>query len=154
MRDDMRAKMKSWHHNLEQKWLRIETRSLGHGWKGGEIGVGFGDDESNTILRGRTWIEPEKSSAHSWLRNLEIIQQWWPFDKDLLRQFDFLDEQGTWIIIYNIREDDEGSPELDFDTVEHILSSVRRPGRNDSRGVVGMLSIPIVGSNTFYHRSC
>ncbi|XP_051133114.1 protein MICRORCHIDIA 7-like [Andrographis paniculata] len=118
MRDDMRGKMRFWHHNVEQK----NTEKI---W-------------------GRTWIEPEKSSAHSWLGNLEIIQQWWPFDKDLLHQFDFLDKQGTQIIIYNIWEDDEGLPELDFDTVEHILSLVRRPARNDGRGVVGVIEANFV----------
>ncbi|XP_051116073.1 protein MICRORCHIDIA 7 isoform X2 [Andrographis paniculata] len=82
----------------------------------------------------RTWIKHEKSSAHSWQRNLEIIQQWSPFDnyKDLLRQFDFLEEQGTRIIIYNLWEDDEGSPELDFDTVEHDIQ-IRGASRDESQ---------------------
>lgn len=38
----------------------------------------------------------------------------------LLLQFNFLEDQGTRIIIYNLWEDDQGSPELDFDSDEHV----------------------------------
>lgn len=40
-------------------------------------------------------------------------------------QFNFLEDQGTRIVIYNLWEDDEGKLELDFDTDPHVISLAR-----------------------------
>ncbi|GLT86740.1 hypothetical protein SLE2022_048590 [Rubroshorea leprosula] len=42
-------------------------------------------------------------------------------EQDLLHQFDFIKDQGTCIVIYNLWEDDEGELELDFDTDKHDI---------------------------------
>ncbi|XP_031124249.1 protein MICRORCHIDIA 7-like [Ipomoea triloba] len=68
--------------------------------------------------RGESWDMMVRSSANDWKRNLETIVQWSPYvsEDDLLEQFKLLNDQGTRIIIYNLWEDDEGLPELDFET--------------------------------------
>ncbi|KAL8535060.1 hypothetical protein ACS0TY_010907 [Phlomoides rotata] len=70
------------------------------------------------VRKEKAWIKYVKSNSECWQRNLETIIQWSPYEseEDLLQQFEFLKEQGTRIIIYNLWEDEEGSPELDFDT--------------------------------------
>ncbi|GFP98170.1 morc family cw-type zinc finger protein 3 [Phtheirospermum japonicum] len=72
---------------------------------------------------GETWNMRVRSSSDCWQRNLETIVQWSPFEteEDLLGQFDFLSDQGTRIIIYNLWEDDEGLLELDFETDPHDI---------------------------------
>ncbi|KAG9144744.1 hypothetical protein Leryth_017223 [Lithospermum erythrorhizon] len=64
-----------------------------------------------------TWILMARSSLDDWKRNLNTIVQWSPYEneEDLLHQFDFLEAQGTRIIIYNLWEDDTRMQELDFD---------------------------------------
>nr|GMD97989.1 protein MICRORCHIDIA 7-like [Ipomoea batatas] len=68
--------------------------------------------------RGESWDMMVRSSANDWKRNLETIVQWSPYvsEDDLLEQFKLLNDQGTRIVIYNLWEDDEGLPELDFET--------------------------------------
>ncbi|OWM89797.1 hypothetical protein CDL15_Pgr024545 [Punica granatum] len=73
--------------------------------------------------RGQYWDKVIRSSFDDWSKNLETILQWSPFtsESDLLKQFDFMKNQGTRIIIYNLWEDDEGQLELDFETDPHDI---------------------------------
>ncbi|GMI99719.1 hypothetical protein like AT5G50780 [Hibiscus trionum] len=74
--------------------------------------------------RGQSWTKMSRSFEDDWNRNLEIIIRWSPYtsETDLLEQFNFLkDNHGTRIVIYNLWEDDEGQPELDFETDEHDI---------------------------------
>ncbi|XP_019184626.1 PREDICTED: protein MICRORCHIDIA 7-like [Ipomoea nil] len=73
--------------------------------------------------RGESWDMMVRSSANDWKRNLETIVQWSPYvsEDDLLDQFNLLNDQGTRIIIYNLWEDDEGLPELDFEADKHDI---------------------------------
>ncbi|KAK6160441.1 hypothetical protein DH2020_003822 [Rehmannia glutinosa] len=76
---------------------------------------------------GETWNKRVKSSAGCWQRNLETIVQWSPYEseEDLLGQvFNFLKDQGTRIIIYNLWEDEQGLLELDFDSDPHSYTSI------------------------------
>ncbi|VFQ93280.1 unnamed protein product [Cuscuta campestris] len=84
--------------------------------------------------RGESWDMMIRSSVNDWNRNLETIMQWSPYlsEDDLLQQFDFLNDQGTRIIIYNLWEDDEGSPELDFDTDQHDIQ-IRGVNRDEKK---------------------
>ncbi|KAK3223724.1 hypothetical protein Dsin_010749 [Dipteronia sinensis] len=68
--------------------------------------------------KGNSWNKIIRASRDDWNKNLETIAQWSPYknEEDLIQQFDFLKNQGTRIIIYNLWEDDEGNLELDFDT--------------------------------------
>ncbi|KAK9050894.1 hypothetical protein SSX86_027519 [Deinandra increscens subsp. villosa] len=68
--------------------------------------------------RGGKWEVMVKSSNADWERNKATIVRWSPYSSEerLLQQFDFLKDQGTRIIIYNLWEDEEGQLELDFDT--------------------------------------
>ncbi|KAF2286457.1 hypothetical protein GH714_017048 [Hevea brasiliensis] len=80
------------------------------------------------------WNKKIRSSLNDWNTNLEIILQWTPFltEEDLFQQFNFLEDQGTRIIIYNLWEDDEGCLELDFDTDPHDIQirGVNRDEKN------------------------
>ncbi|CAK9324858.1 unnamed protein product [Citrullus colocynthis] len=72
-------------------------------------------------------------SKDDWNRNLEIIAQWSPYSIDeLFEQFNFVKDQGTRIIIYNLWEDDEGHLELDFDADSHDIQirGVNRDEKN------------------------
>ncbi|XP_065874642.1 protein MICRORCHIDIA 7-like [Euphorbia lathyris] len=62
------------------------------------------------------WIKAGRSSE-DWDATFDIIFKWSPFatSQDFLNQFNFLETQGTRIIIYNLWEDDEDNLELDFD---------------------------------------
>ncbi|GAV86321.1 LOW QUALITY PROTEIN: HATPase_c_3 domain-containing protein, partial [Cephalotus follicularis] len=84
--------------------------------------------------RGQGWNKMIQSSVDNWNRNLETIVQWSPYatENDLLQQFNFLKDQGTRIIIYNLWEDDEGNLELDFDTELHDIQirGVNRDEKN------------------------
>ncbi|KAL4385553.1 hypothetical protein GQ457_15G003210 [Hibiscus cannabinus] len=74
--------------------------------------------------RGQSWTKMTRSFEDDWNRNLETIIRWSPYtsETDLLNQFNYLkDDHGTRIIIYNLWEDDEGKPELDFETDEHDI---------------------------------
>ncbi|KAH0462567.1 hypothetical protein IEQ34_010142 [Dendrobium chrysotoxum] len=64
------------------------------------------------------WHQMERSSSVAWKTNMDSIVQWSPYssEADLLQQFNFMFDQGTRIIIYNLWEDDEGQLELDFVT--------------------------------------
>ncbi|KAK4763631.1 hypothetical protein SAY87_013069 [Trapa incisa] len=68
--------------------------------------------------KGQVWEKVIRSSSDDWSSNLETILQWSPFtsERNLLKQFDFIESQGTRIFIYNLWEDDEGKLELDFET--------------------------------------
>ncbi|KAL3655953.1 hypothetical protein CASFOL_000349 [Castilleja foliolosa] len=83
---------------------------------------------------GESWNKLVRSSSDCWQRNLETIVQWSPFEteEDLFRQFDFLSDQGTRIIIYNLWEDDQGLLELDFDTDPHDIQ-IRDANRDDKK---------------------
>ncbi|XP_057777022.1 protein MICRORCHIDIA 7-like [Salvia miltiorrhiza] len=83
---------------------------------------------------GEAWSQHVKSSSDSWHRNLETIVEWSPYETegDLLQQFDFLSEQGTRIVIYNLWDDDLGSPELDFETDQHDIQ-LRGDERNEKK---------------------
>ncbi|TXG56007.1 hypothetical protein EZV62_017320 [Acer yangbiense] len=67
---------------------------------------------------GKSWNKIIRASRDDWNKNLETIVQWSPYknEEDLIQQFDFLKNQGTRVIIYNLWEDDEGNLELDFDS--------------------------------------
>ncbi|KAL0918762.1 hypothetical protein M5K25_010793 [Dendrobium thyrsiflorum] len=64
------------------------------------------------------WHQMERSSSVAWKTNMDSMVQWSPYssEADLLQQFNFMFDQGTRIIIYNLWEDDEGQLELDFVT--------------------------------------
>ncbi|KAE8736369.1 amyloid beta A4 precursor protein-binding family B member 1-interacting protein-like [Hibiscus syriacus] len=71
-----------------------------------------------------SWTKMTRSFEDDWNINLETIIRWSPYasETDLLEQFNFLkDHHGTRIIIYNLWEDDEGKPELDFETDGHDI---------------------------------
>ncbi|KAJ0243403.1 Protein MICRORCHIDIA 5 [Hirschfeldia incana] len=80
------------------------------------------------------WKEITYNSTDEWYDNLETIVKWSPYSSQeaLFEQFDFLEEQGTRIVIYNLWEDDEGKLELDFDTDPHDiqLRGVNRDEKN------------------------
>ncbi|KAJ4882926.1 hypothetical protein Rs2_33019 [Raphanus sativus] len=80
------------------------------------------------------WKEITYNSTDEWFDNLETIVKWSPYSSQeaLFEQFDFLEEQGTRIVIYNLWEDDEGKLELDFDTNPHDiqLRGVNRDEKN------------------------
>ncbi|GKU96204.1 hypothetical protein SLEP1_g9468 [Rubroshorea leprosula] len=81
--------------------------------------------------REQGWTKLVRSSEDDWNRNLETIVQWSPYlsDQDLLHQFNFIKDQGTRIVIYNLWEDDEGELELDFDIDKHDIQ-IRGVNRN------------------------
>ncbi|KAK4413170.1 protein MICRORCHIDIA 7 [Sesamum alatum] len=83
---------------------------------------------------GETWNMQVKSSSDCWQRNLETIVQWSPYEseEDLLRQFNFLEDQGTRIIIYNLWEDELGSLELDLDSDQHDIQ-IRGANRDEKK---------------------
>ncbi|KAM7480181.1 hypothetical protein LguiA_028394 [Lonicera macranthoides] len=72
------------------------------------------------------WHKMIRSSAGDWEKNVETIVRWSPFssEADLLGQFNQMKEQGTWMIIYNLWEDDQGLLELDFDSDQHSYASI------------------------------
>ncbi|CAH8389946.1 unnamed protein product [Eruca vesicaria subsp. sativa] len=80
------------------------------------------------------WKEITYNSTDDWFDNLETIVKWSPFStqQELFDQFNFLEDQGTRIVIYNLWEDDEGKLELDFDTDPHDiqLRGVNRDEKN------------------------
>ncbi|KAM7483478.1 hypothetical protein LguiB_008061 [Lonicera macranthoides] len=69
------------------------------------------------------WHKMIRSSAGDWEKNVETIVRWSPFssEADLLGQFNQMKEQGTWMIIYNLWEDDQGLLELDFGSDQHDI---------------------------------
>ncbi|KAL9421128.1 hypothetical protein AB3S75_038650 [Citrus x aurantiifolia] len=84
--------------------------------------------------RGEHWDMLVRSSPEDWSRNLETIVQWSPYtsEEDLTQQFNFVKDQGTRIVIYNLWEDDEGKLEMDFDSDPHDiqLRGVNREEKN------------------------
>ncbi|CAA2933333.1 Hypothetical predicted protein [Olea europaea subsp. europaea] len=84
--------------------------------------------------RGDTWNKMVRFSSVDWDRNLRTILQWSPYgsEEDLLQQFNSLKDQGTRIIIYNLWEDDQGAPELDFDTDQHDIQ-IRGVSRDEKK---------------------
>ncbi|MCL7034563.1 hypothetical protein MKW94_010590 [Papaver nudicaule] len=65
---------------------------------------------------------------------LETIVQWSPYESeaDLLEQFNYIKDQGTRIIIYNLWEDEEGALELDFDSDIHDIQ-IRGVNRDEKK---------------------
>ncbi|XAR64360.1 hypothetical protein NMG60_11024667 [Bertholletia excelsa] len=90
--------------------------------------------------RGEGWSMLLRSSHYDWTRNLETILQWSPYssEEDLLQQFNALKDQGTGIIIYNLWEDDQGQPELDFETDKNDIQ-IRGVNRDEKK--IGMAKI-------------
>nr|XP_043623556.1 protein MICRORCHIDIA 7-like [Erigeron canadensis] len=68
--------------------------------------------------KGEDWGMLVRSSPADWKKNMETVVRWSPYssEESLLQQFDYINDQGTRIIIYNLWEDEEGQLELDFDT--------------------------------------
>ncbi|KAI3956862.1 hypothetical protein MKX01_000896 [Papaver californicum] len=67
-------------------------------------------------------------------KNVETIVQWSPYvsEADLLEQFNFINDQGTRIIIYNLWQDEEGALELDFDSDIHDIQ-IRGVDRDEKK---------------------
>ncbi|KAA8517301.1 hypothetical protein F0562_017594 [Nyssa sinensis] len=84
--------------------------------------------------RGQGWKMMTRSSPDDWNRNLETIVQWSPYESegDLLHQFNFMEDQGTRIVIYNLWDDDQGSLELDFDTDQYDIQ-IRGVNRDEKK---------------------
>ncbi|XP_010250612.1 PREDICTED: protein MICRORCHIDIA 7 isoform X2 [Nelumbo nucifera] len=83
---------------------------------------------------GSNWKKVLRSSPGDWNTNLDTIVQWSPYsdEDDLLQQFNYLKEQGTRILIYNLWEDDQGELELDFDTDPHDIQ-IRGVNRDEKK---------------------
>ncbi|KAK9072360.1 hypothetical protein SSX86_008794 [Deinandra increscens subsp. villosa] len=83
---------------------------------------------------GQEWKKIIRSSPDDWNRNVEAVVQWSPFssEADLLKQFDHMKDQGTYIVIYNLWEDDQGQLELDFEADEEDIQirGVNRDEKN------------------------
>ncbi|ONK72044.1 uncharacterized protein A4U43_C04F15100 [Asparagus officinalis] len=86
------------------------------------------------VKEGEVWAKMTRSSSDVWKNNLEIILQWSPYcsEDDLLQQFNFMTDQGTRIVIYNLWDDDQGELELDFDTDQHDIQ-VRGANRDEKK---------------------
>ncbi|KAM3288382.1 hypothetical protein P3S67_021812 [Capsicum chacoense] len=87
------------------------------------------------VKRGGTWEMLLRSTADDWKRNSETIAQWSPYEneQDLFQQFELLKgDHGTRIVIYNLWEDEEGAPELDFDTDPHDIQ-IRGVSRDEKK---------------------
>ncbi|KAF8040944.1 hypothetical protein BT93_B2997 [Corymbia citriodora subsp. variegata] len=84
--------------------------------------------------KGQAWSKVIKSSTDDWNRNFETILHWSPFEneEELLQQFNFLQNQGTRIMIYNLWEDDDGRLELNFDTDPHDIQ-IRGVNREEKK---------------------
>ncbi|CAI9093135.1 OLC1v1028556C1 [Oldenlandia corymbosa var. corymbosa] len=82
------------------------------------------------MKKGDDWDIMIRSSLDDWNRNLDLISQWSPYEteEELLQQVN----QGTRIIIYNLWEDEQGSPELDFDSDEHDIQ-IRGVNRDEKK---------------------
>ncbi|PHT98271.1 hypothetical protein BC332_32791 [Capsicum chinense] len=87
------------------------------------------------VKRGGTWEMLVRSTADDWKRNSETIAQWSPYEseQDLFQQFELLKgDHGTRIVLYNLWEDEEGAPELDFDTDPHDIQ-IRGVSRDEKK---------------------
>ncbi|KAL3511478.1 hypothetical protein ACH5RR_030879 [Cinchona calisaya] len=84
--------------------------------------------------RGNAWHVMIRSTFDDWKRNLETVMQWSPYvsEEDLLLQFDYMKDQGTRIIIYNLWQDDQGSAELDFESDKHDIQ-IRGVNRDEKK---------------------
>ncbi|KAL8038015.1 hypothetical protein ABFS82_11G075900 [Erythranthe guttata] len=80
------------------------------------------------------WSRRLKSSNECWERNLETVVQWSPYESEdeLVGQFNFLEDQGTRIVIYNLWEDDQGLLELDFEADQNDIQT-RGGNREDKK---------------------
>ncbi|XP_028549101.1 protein MICRORCHIDIA 4-like [Dendrobium catenatum] len=80
------------------------------------------------------WHQMERSSSVAWKTNMDSIVKWSPYSSEagLLEQFNFMFDQGTRIIIYNLWEDDEGQLELDFVTDAQDIQ-VRGANRDEKK---------------------
>ncbi|XP_026441892.1 protein MICRORCHIDIA 4-like [Papaver somniferum] len=85
---------------------------------------------------GEDWsnIVQASSSSVDWNKNVETIAQWSPYasEAELLEQFNFIKDQGTRIIIYNLWEDEEGDLELDFESDIHDIQ-IRGANRDEMK---------------------
>ncbi|KAI3891129.1 hypothetical protein MKW98_007434 [Papaver atlanticum] len=85
---------------------------------------------------GEDWsnIVQASSSSVDWNKNVETIVQWSPYasEAELLEQFNFIKDQGTRIIIYNLWEDEEGALELDFESDIHDIQ-IRGANRDETK---------------------
>ncbi|RZC53734.1 hypothetical protein C5167_012582 [Papaver somniferum] len=79
-------------------------------------------------------IVQASSSSVDWNKNVETIVQWSPYasEAELLEQFNFIEDQGTRIIIYNLWEDEEGALELDFESDIHDIQ-IRGANRDETK---------------------
>eukprot|EP00258_Populus_trichocarpa_P036150 XP_024452169.1 protein MICRORCHIDIA 7 [Populus trichocarpa] len=91
---------------------------------------------------GRGWNKKIRSSSNDWDMNLKTISRWSPFasEEELLQQFNFLKDQGTRIIIYNLWEEEDGHLELDFYTDAHDIQI--RGDHRDVNNVVKAAKYP------------
>ncbi|KAK9090062.1 hypothetical protein Sjap_023239 [Stephania japonica] len=84
--------------------------------------------------QGEDWNKIIRSSPGDWSRNVETILQWSPYssEDELLDQFNQMKHQGTRVIIYNLWEDEQGNPELDFDMDLHDIQ-IRGVNRDEKK---------------------
>eukprot|EP01018_Ginkgo_biloba_P035797 Gb_08466 [translate_table: standard] len=61
-----------------------------------------------------------RGSVEDWEQNLATILQWSPYstEEELLKHFNHVGPHGTKVIVYNLWLNDEGQPELDFESVK------------------------------------
>ncbi|KAI3830490.1 hypothetical protein MKW98_030653 [Papaver atlanticum] len=83
--------------------------------------------------KGNQWSRISSPSVDS-KKNVETIVQWSPYisEADLLQQFNFIKDQGTRIIIYNLWQDEAGDLELDFDSDVHDIQ-IRGVDRDEKK---------------------
>ncbi|KAK8946800.1 hypothetical protein KSP39_PZI006815 [Platanthera zijinensis] len=76
-------------------------------------------DYNFELLTGGLTRLVRRSEKH-FCENLSIILRWSPYanEEELLNQFNYIGDSGTRIIVYNLWQNDNGYPELDFDTNE------------------------------------
>ncbi|KAG5249662.1 protein MICRORCHIDIA [Salix suchowensis] len=91
---------------------------------------------------GHGWNKKIRSSSNDWDMNLKTILQWSPFvsEQELLQQFNYLKDQGTRIIIYNLWEEEDGHLELDFSSDAHDIQI--RGDHRDVNNVVKAAKYP------------
>ncbi|MCL7041708.1 hypothetical protein MKW94_018561 [Papaver nudicaule] len=85
--------------------------------------------------KGNEWSKIVRSSSSvDWNKNVDTIVQWSPYasEADLLEQFNYVKDQGTRIVIYNLWEEEEGALELDFDSDKHDIQ-IRGVNRDDAK---------------------
>ncbi|KAI0529549.1 hypothetical protein KFK09_002101 [Dendrobium nobile] len=92
------------------------------------------DYNFNPLTRG--FVRMIRHSDKHFRDNLSALLRWSPFSKEeeLLNQFNHIKGCGTRIIVFNLWQNDNGDPELDFDTNEKdILISGTPKAMHNSR---------------------